>query len=172
MYTLRLVPGLGSDEEMVRAKAGVVAESSGTVAGFALQDDAAFNCAFTMIWVHAGVQYPSDVLGAKYAPEMTGGLNLWTQEPCGYFPKPINPGSQELQPLAPGDTVWMFMYVRAGLDLEDGHRFTYDPGTSSYARFNARGSTANPQLAFTGTGSSFPGLSHYDRQPSSLDVTR
>ncbi|SDB80441.1 hypothetical protein GA0111570_102231 [Raineyella antarctica] len=152
LQTLRFVPDLGSSQHMLETKVGPLAQSFGNISGFNLLDQAWYNCSFTMKWVHNGVTYPTDVGGATYSPELSGGGGP-TQEPCTYFPK-------ENEPLQAGDAVWMYMYVRAGNDVESAFRFTYDPSTENYAYFTATGSTSSPTLALVGVEPYNPNLPH------------
>ena len=50
-------------------------------------------------------------------------------------------------PLNEGDTVWMYMWVQAGKDIESPLRFTYSSTTADYAQFTSSGCTQNDSLA-------------------------
>lgn len=152
LQTLRFVPDLGSSQQMVQHRAGALAQSFGNISGFNLLDQAWYNCSFTMMWVHNGIAFPPDVGSAIYSPERSGGTGP-AQEPCTYFP-------QQNEPLQAGDSVWMYMYVRTGSNVESAFRFTYDPTTENYAYFTATGSTTSPTLALVGVEPYNPDLPH------------
>jgi hypothetical protein len=153
LHTLRFVPDLGSSQGLVESRAGVLAQSQGNISGFNLLDQGWYNYAFTMYWIHQGVEYGPDLPNKKYAAEISGGGGP-AQAPCLYFP-------DDPRTLQAGDSVWMFNWIRASTtDCESALRFTYDPTTTNYAYFTATGSVDSPSLALINLEPYNPALPH------------
>ena len=147
LHTHRFVDDLGSHAEKVAKKAAGLVQSQGDISGFNLLDQAWYNCQFTMYWVNDGKPQPqtaipkSDWGDWKWSSELHGGGGGVTVA-CTEFVLPK-------APLVAGNAVWMYMWVRAGKDVESTLRFTYNPNTTDIAYFTATGSTGSPRLSLT-----------------------
>lgn len=130
---------LGQHRGLVEAAVGNLAGTQGDIAGFVLLDQGGYNCAFTMYWSNNGVNYPTDKSKAVWSDEIMLGQS--TNKKCSDF-------AVEGYPLTAGNEVWMYMYVRAGKDIESPLRFTYNPNTSNYAYFTSSGTTTIDNLGF------------------------
>ena len=147
LRTHRFVDDLGSNADMVAKKAGALLQSQGVISGFNLLDQAWYNCQFTMFWVNNGKPQPQTAVKKsnwgewKWSSELHGG-GAGVTVACSEFALPK-------APLADGNSVWMYMWVRAGKDVESPLRFTYSPNTTDIAYFTATGSTGSPRVSLT-----------------------
>ncbi|MEZ4858919.1 MAG: hypothetical protein R2781_08930 [Flavobacteriaceae bacterium] len=147
LHTLRQIPNLGENEAFLKNKLGDSFQSFGNISAFNLLDQAWYNCQFTMFWINQGVQYPQAEIPRdnwdkwKWSSEMSGGGSGVTMK-CTDF-------VLENTSLVAGNTVWIYMWVRAGDDIESAFRFTYDPNTTNVASFTATGTTKSTKLSLS-----------------------
>jgi len=138
---LRTVRGLDAHTDLLTEAAGVLAASQGTISGFYLNNKGSYNCEFTMYWVDNGKIQPAAGSSSglwKWSPKLMVGQDA--QMACTEF-------ALTDSPLNEGDTVWMYMWVQAGKDIESPLRFTYSSTTADYAWFTSSGCTQNDSLA-------------------------
>lgn len=152
LKTLRFVPDLREHSDLIIQRAGELAQPIGEISGFNLIDQAWYNCQFTMFWVNNGKIQPQSTIPKsdwgkwKWSSELHGGGSGETR-PCTYFVLPKTMLEQ-------GNEVWLYMWVRAGDDIESSFRFTYNPNTADIAYFSATGTTKSTRLSLSSVSAS------------------
>lgn len=141
LEVFRTAGDLGSHEELLQSSAGALVSTQGEISGFHLLDQGGYNCAFTMYWTNNG-NYPVTRPPANDGPWSEKILlGQSTSKKCSDF-------ATAKSPLAPGNEVWMYMWVQAGTDNESPLHFTYNPNTANYAYFTSSGTTTSNNLGF------------------------
>lgn len=130
---------LGEHQGLLESNLGTFANTLGEIAGFVLLDQGGYNCAFTMYWSNNGVSYPTDKNNPVWSDTIMLGES--TNKKCTDF-------ATAKSPLAPGNEVWMYMWVQAGKDIESPLHFTFNPNTANYAYFTSSGTTTSDNLGF------------------------
>ena len=137
--TLRNIPQLEkSHQDLLSANVGEFGTPLGDISGFNLHNGGGYVAQFTMYWVDNGIQYPQKGKKRKWSGRILLGQNK--TQLCNFFP-------EEGVPLAPGNQVWMYLYVQAGCDKETPFRFTYNPNSPNLAYFSCTGTTTSASLS-------------------------
>jgi hypothetical protein len=151
VHTLRFINDIGAHHNTLIQKAGALAQTQGDISGFYLNNKGSYNCEFTMYWSNAGKTQPQDGSQSRdwvWSSKLMVGQA--TQLVCSDFALPVPgktyPDPQPNSPLAPGNEVWMYLWVQAGSDIESPLHFTYNPNTPNYACFTSSGCTLNDAL--------------------------
>ncbi|WP_271856186.1 hypothetical protein [Patiriisocius marinus] len=154
LSTLRFIPDLGDNKAYLQGKLGRSLETSGSISGFKFLDQAWYNCAFTMMWVNNGKQYPKTVEESNskwvWSKTLIGGSNGISMNCTDFQLTDKDDPSKITTPLVSGNEVWIYMWVEAGNDIESAFKFVYDPNTLNVASFTATGSTQSTKLSLSG----------------------
>ncbi|MEN2786925.1 hypothetical protein ACFOKI_08640 [Sphingomonas qilianensis] len=139
--TLRGVRGIEAHSDALTQAAGNFAATQGTISGFYLNNKGSYNCEFTMYWVDNGKAQPQT--GSKsdkwvWSSKLMVGQD--EKKACTDF-------ALTDSPLKEGDTVWIYLWVQAGQDIESPLRFTYSSAVAEYACFTSSGCTQSDSLA-------------------------
>ncbi|TXC69790.1 hypothetical protein FSB78_01575 [Sphingomonas ginsenosidivorax] len=139
--TLRGVRGIDAHAEALTQAAGSYASSQGTISGFYLNNKGSYNCEFTMYWVDNGqVQPKKGSTPDKWVWSSKLMVGQDEKKACVDF-------ALSGSPLKEGDTVWMYLWVQAGQDIESPLRFVYSSAVADYAWFTSSGCTQSDSLA-------------------------
>lgn len=138
--TLRNIPNLGNNQDLLRKNSTEFATTMGEISGFNLYNQGGYIAYFTMYWVDNGIQYPIKDAKKTWSGKILLGQN--ETKSCNYFPT-------EKEPLVTGNEVWMYLYVQAGCDVETPFRFTYNPNSAKLAYFTCAGTTTGATLSLT-----------------------